>query len=209
MNQGNGGPGRPVHAPHEHHLFGAGRGPGPVHHPHIQPGEPAAKVPRIGNGGRAEHKHGIGPVIPADAHQAPEHPGHVGPHDSPVSVHLIHHHKGQAPEIGLPQVMVGQHGQMQHLRVGQQHLGRIPPDFRLVMGGHIPVIHPARSTGRSGARLLARTSRSCTVPNWSRASAFNGNRYRAVAEGSDRSRSTTGRLYTRLLPDAVGVAITV
>ncbi len=28
----------------------------------------------------------------------------------PVRVHLIHHHKGQAPEIRLPQMMVGQHG---------------------------------------------------------------------------------------------------
>jgi hypothetical protein len=72
-----------------------------------------------------------------------------------------------------------------------------------------PSYTAAFRAGRSGTRLLARTSRSWTVPSWSRANAFNGNRYRAVADGSDNSRSTTGRLYTRLLPEAVGVAITV
>src|SRR5207302_5315028 len=75
--------------------------------------------------------------------------------------------------------------------------------FRRMSGRSADGVSPSYTAARIWGSCSDRTWRT-----WSRARAFVGNRYSAVAFGSATARAAKARLYTSVFPDAVPVATT-
>ncbi len=107
---------------------------------HFQAGELAAEFGRIAHRGRAEHEGRVRAVVAAHAPQPPEDHGHVRAEHPAVGVHFVEDHVAQAgPEL-RPGVVVGQHGEVDHLGVGQDDVGRVLADFAPEVGRGVAVV---------------------------------------------------------------------
>ncbi len=62
-------------------------------------------------------------------------------HHTPVGMDFIHHHRLQALEKFRPLPMMGQKRKMQHLRIGQNDIGRRIADTFAPIGGCVTVIN--------------------------------------------------------------------
>ena len=89
----------------------------------------------------------------ADAPQAPQHLGHVAAHDAPVGVDLVDHHELEAGKEAGPGGVKRQQAHMQHVRVADQHVGRLGLDGLALARRGVAVIDggPA-GKGRAGRR---------------------------------------------------------
>ncbi|CAB4776278.1 unannotated protein [freshwater metagenome] len=80
---------------------------------------------RVADGGRAQHERRVGAVVLAQAPQAAQHVREVGSEHAPEHVHLVDDHEPQPHEERRPARMVGQQPAVQHLGVGEHHVGLI------------------------------------------------------------------------------------
>ena len=82
---------------------------------------------------------------------------------APVSMGFIHHHMGESGQKGRPLLVMGQNAQMQHLRIADEHSGRVAAYFApevvggvaVVQGGCGPgVFGPCGGEGVEGRKLI-------------------------------------------------------
>ncbi len=92
----------------------------------------------------------------ADAPQAPEHLGHVAAHDAPVGVDLVDHHELEAGKEAGPGGVKRQQAHMQHVRVADQHVGRLGLDGLALARRGVAVINrgPQKWGGQGGVQFL-------------------------------------------------------
>ena len=129
LEQRQGSPQGPVGRIQQYQMPATRPGPGFTDGLDRQSGQPAGQFVRIGNRGRGEHERGGACVVAADALQASENLGHVRPQDAAIGVDLVDHHEAQSAQQTGPAVVIGQNAQVNHLRVGQQDVGRVVTDF--------------------------------------------------------------------------------
>ncbi len=70
-----------------------------------------------------------------EAAQAPQDEGDVGAEDAPQGVHLVHHHVLQPMEEVGPGGVVGEDAHVEHVGVGEHHVGALPDAGSFVVGG--------------------------------------------------------------------------
>ena len=81
----------------------------------------------LGDGGGGQDKLRLRAVVGADAPQAPQHLGHVAAHDAPVGVDFVDDHELEPGKEAGPGGVVGHQPHMQHVRVADEHVGRLAP----------------------------------------------------------------------------------
>jgi hypothetical protein len=69
----------------------------------------------------------LGAVVEADPPEAVEQVGDVAAEDAPQGVELVDDDVAQPHEERRPAVVVGEHPDVEHLRIGQHHVG-CPPE---------------------------------------------------------------------------------
>ena len=89
----------------------------------------------------------------------PEYLGHMRSHYAAIRVDLINDHHMQPGQKWRPFAMMSQQRQMQHIRIGDDHVGRGFPDAFAAIGGCIPVVDGSRwpegrQIGRQGLKGL-------------------------------------------------------
>ena len=94
---------------------------------------------RVADGGRRAQELRVGAVEPAQAPQAPEDVGHVGAVHAAMAVQLVHHHVAEVLEKLHPLGVVGQDALVQHVGVGDDHVGA-GADGLAGVAGRVPVV---------------------------------------------------------------------
>jgi hypothetical protein len=64
----------------------------------------------------------LGAVRPREPPQAAQHVRHVRAEDAAVDVRLVDHHPGQVGQHVAPVAVVGQHADVEHVRVGEDQV---------------------------------------------------------------------------------------
>ncbi len=123
----------------EHHVPLPRRRAVFVDQEHMTPGHLLSQRLRVSDGGRAADEGGMRAIEIADALQAPYDVGEVRPEHAPVGVDLVDHHVFQVLEQLHPLGVVGQYALVQHVRVGDHHVPRLP-DGRPGGGGGVAVV---------------------------------------------------------------------
>ncbi len=85
-------------------------------------GQPLGQLARVGNGRRRADEHRVGPVVPADAAQPPQHVREVAAEHAAVRVQLVDDDEAQVLEQPGPLAVMRQDPRVQHVGVGQHHL---------------------------------------------------------------------------------------
>ena len=95
-------------------------------------------------------------VVGADAPETPEHLGHVAAHDAPVGVDLVDHHELEAGKEAGPGGVKRQQAHMQHVRVADQHVGRLGLDGLALARRGVAVVNrgPQKWGGQGGVQFL-------------------------------------------------------
>ncbi len=93
-------------------------------------------------------------VEPRDAHQAPQHVGHVRAEDALVRVQLVDHHVPQVLQRARPAGVVGQDPGVQHVGVGQDDAGALAGGTARVARG-VAVVDDRAGAQPRGAHQLA------------------------------------------------------
>ena len=99
----------------------------------------SASSTRVGDRGRGEQEPRRRPVGRGDPAQAPQHVGHVRPEHAAVDVGLVDDHDGEIGEQVRPRGVVGQDPQVEHVGVGQHHIGP-PADLPAGLAGRVAVV---------------------------------------------------------------------
>ena len=123
----------------EHHVALARRGSVLVNQPDGLANHRLGELLRVADGGRAADEGGICAVEGADALQAADHVGQVRAEHAPVGVDLVDDHILQVFEQLDPLCVVGQYALVQHVRVGNHNVARLPYR-RARRSGRIPVV---------------------------------------------------------------------
>ena len=113
-------------------------------------GEVLGELDGVADGGRAEDEAGLGAVAGADSAEAAQEQRHVGAEDAAVRVGLVDDDGVQALQEGGPALVVGQDAGVQHVRVGEEHVGRSADARALVVGGVAVVDREGRRGPRRG-----------------------------------------------------------
>ena len=109
--------------------------------PHQHPAQQIARqFLRVADRRRAENNIGAGSVAGADPVQAAEKLADMRSEHAAIGMRLIHNHQRERREERRPLLMEGQNRQMQHLRVGDQDIGRVLADLAPKMIGRVAVI---------------------------------------------------------------------
>ena len=95
---------------------------------HLQPRKRPDEDFRLGDGGGGQDKLRLRAVVGADAPQAPQYLGHVAAHNAPVGVDFIDHHEPEPGKKAGPRGVVRHQPHMEHVRVGDKHVGRVRLD---------------------------------------------------------------------------------
>ena len=82
------------------------------------------QLSRVGDRGRGEQQLRLGSVDPRDAAQAAEDVADVRAEDAAVDVRLVDDDVAQVGEHVAPAVVMGEHADVEHVRVGQDDVGR-------------------------------------------------------------------------------------
>ena len=118
-------------------------------------GEVLGELHGVADGGRAEDEAGLGAVAGADSAEAAQEQRHVGAEDAAVRVGLVDDDGVQALQEGGPALVVGQDAGVQHVRVGEEHVGRAADAGALVVGGVAVVDRESGRGSRSPGGKLA------------------------------------------------------
>ena len=98
-------------------------------------GERLGQLARIGDGGRAADELRLGVVELADAPQAAQQVGEVAAVDAAVVVQLVDHDVAQVLEIARPLGVVRQDSGVQHVGIGEHHVGALADGLAGVLRG--------------------------------------------------------------------------
>ncbi len=85
-----------------------------------------------------------------------QHLGHVAAHDAPVGVDLVDHHELEAGKEAGPGGVKRQQPHMQHVRVADQHVGRLGLDRLALARRGVAVVNrgPQERGGQGGVQFL-------------------------------------------------------
>ncbi len=109
-----------------------------------QTGELMGQLGGIGHRGRAENKGRRYSVPLADAMKPSEDLSHMRSHYPAIGVDFINDHHVQSGQKRSPFAMVGQQRQMQHLRIGDDHIRWRFPNTFAAIGRRITIIDGTR-----------------------------------------------------------------
>ena len=113
------------------------------------------KISGLGDGGGGQEKLRVRAVVGADPPQAPQHLGHVAAHDAPVGVDFVDDHELEPGKEAGPRGVVGHQPHVQHVRVADEHVGRLGLDGLALGRRRVAVIDGRRSEkGRAGPRPI-------------------------------------------------------
>ncbi len=91
----------------------------------LQAGQALGQLDRIGDGGGGQQEARCSAVGGRDPPEAPQNVGHVRAEHAAVDVRLVDDHHGQVGEQLCPGGVVGQDPHVQHVGVGQHHVGAL------------------------------------------------------------------------------------
>ena len=125
----------------------------------------------------------------ADPPQAPQHLGHVAAHDAPVGVDFVDHHELEPGKEAGPRGVVGHETHVEHVRVADDHVGRLGLDALALGRRRVAVIdgRGQKREGEGGVQLLEGLELVLLQR-------LQGEQIQGVALGSARSDSNTGKL---------------
>ena len=98
-------------------------------------GERLRQLARIGDGGRAADELRMGIVELADALQAAQQVRQVAAVDAAIVVQLVDHDVAQVLEVARPFGVVRQDAGVQHVGIGEHHVGALADGAARVLGG--------------------------------------------------------------------------
>ncbi len=75
----------------------------------------------VADRGRGAEDPGVGPVKARDAHEAPQHVGHVRPEDAAIRVDLVDHDVAQVLQRARPRGVMREDARVQHVGVREDH----------------------------------------------------------------------------------------
>ena len=120
---------------------------------HVHPVLTDQDAPEVGGvrcGGGAEQDGRVGAVSGGDASQPPQHLRDVRPEDPLVAVGLVDDDVSQPAQQRRPAAMVRQHGEVQHVGVGEHQVGVFAGESSLgLVGVAVEGTDPHRSRGQS------------------------------------------------------------
>ena len=96
-------------------------------------GERFGQFARVGDGGGAADELRLGAVELADAPQAAQQVGQVAAVDAAVVVQLVDHDVAQVLEVARPAGVVRQDAAVQHVGIGEHHIGALADGFAGVL----------------------------------------------------------------------------
>ena len=165
--------------PHRDRLLRARRAVAVDHRDVVEAGQPLGQLARVGDRRARQQEARLGPVGGGDPAQPPQHVGDVGAEHAAVDVRLVDHDHGEVREHVRPRAVVGQHAEVEHVRVGEDHV-RPAADLRCAAraacrrrrspaararrrarAARAPGPGRAPSSGRGRARGRARRGRAC------------------------------------------------
>ena len=150
--------------PHRDRLARARRAVAVDHGHLVQPGQPLGELARVGDRRAGEHEARLGPVGGGDPPQPPQHVGDVRAEHAAVDVRLVDHDDREVGEHVRPRPVVREDPEVQHVRVGEDHV-RLAADLRALLARRVAVVD-------RGPR--APTPSAASARAWSCASAFVG-----------------------------------
>ncbi len=109
--------------PHRDRALGARRAVARDDRHVVEARQPRGQLARVGDRRRREQEARGGAVQLADPPQPPQHVGDVRAEDAAVDVGLVDHDHREVLEEVAPGGVVGQDPEVQHVRVGQDHVG--------------------------------------------------------------------------------------
>jgi hypothetical protein len=101
---------------------------------------------RVADRGRGDQKCGLSPVVRSQSAEPPQYGGNLRSEQAAIPVRLVHDDEPQRSQERRPALVVGQHGQVQHVRVGQDVRGVVARPVPLGQG-RIAVERRDRPTG--------------------------------------------------------------
>ena len=107
-------------------------------------GQTGGQLLGIAYGRGAQDEIGTSAVPGADTGETTEKLADVRAEHAPIGVGFVHDHERQGGEEGGPLLMVGQDGEMQHFRVGDEHAGRIFAYLAPEVVGSVAVVDGCR-----------------------------------------------------------------
>ena len=142
--------------PHRDVALGARRAVA-VDERHLDPGQALGQLARVGDRGAREQEAGLGAVGAGQPAQATQHVRHVRAEHAAVHVGLVDHDPGEVGQQVAPRAVVGQHPDVQHVRVGEDQVGA-PADRPALLARGVAVVdrvaQPAPADPREPARLV-------------------------------------------------------
>ena len=113
------------------------------------------------DGGRGEHERRVAAVHRRETGKSSQHVGDVRAEDPSEHVQLVDHDETETSQEGRPLAMVGQKAVVEHLGIGQQHVGPVAypgPLLRrgiaVIGAGHDPIEPRSARQVRDGAELV-------------------------------------------------------
>ena len=143
--------------PHGDRLLGAGRAVAVDHRDVVEPGQPLGQLARVGDRRARQQEARLGAVGRRDPAQPPQHVGDVRAEDAAVDVRLVDDDDGEVGEHVGPRAVVGQHAEVEHVRVREDHV-RAAPDLAALLARRVAVVDR-----RPGALDAERVQRPCLV----------------------------------------------
>ena len=125
--------------PHRDRLLRARRAVAVDHGDVVEPGQALGELARVGHGRRREQEARLGPVRGRDPPQPPQHVRDVRAEHAAVDVRLVDHDDREVGEHVRPRPVVGQHAEVEHVRVGEDHV-RAPADLRPLLARGVAVV---------------------------------------------------------------------
>ena len=117
----------------------------------VEAGQPLGEVERVGDRRRGEQEARLGAVGGGDPSEAADHVGDVGAEHAAVDVGLVDRDDREVGEELLPGGMAGEDPEVEHVRVGQDHVG-LPADLGANLGRRVAVVDRRADRGRSARR---------------------------------------------------------
>ena len=121
------------------------------------PAQLGGQAGRVADGGAGEAERRLGAVVEAHPPEPVEQVGDVAAEDAPQGVQLVDDDVAQPHEERRPAVVVGEDPGVEHLGVGQHHVGR-PPEGRPLLRRRVAVVghrpHPRDQPRPERAQLV-------------------------------------------------------
>ena len=134
-------------------------------HRRLDAEQPRAELAGVGDRRRGEQELRVGAVDAREPPQPPQHVGDVRAEDAAVDVRLVDDHVGEVREHVAPAVVVREHADVEHVRVGEDQVRPL---------AHLPAPLGRRCRRRRSRRAASGSRNEPSARSWSWASAFVG-----------------------------------